>query len=139
MKIKIKIARSVFEWLFYDAFPNMEMMATARTKIHPHNEVEFWVNVIVQHVLLQLCKKFSKKENTGSKTVAFDLEIAEALTLYRFLQNYPDAGNHWIRFQIDKLTAELHQQLTSFQTVNTIFTEKSHATVFESEKFAFDP
>lgn len=116
--IKIKIPRSVWEWLYYQCFPDMKEMATAHSTLFPKTEIEYWTSKITEYVFRSVVKKFSKKESTASQTVTIVLEIAEGYCFYRFLHVFPIYENErWKVFQRQRIVDDLLNQLTTIRTV----------------------
>jgi len=112
MIITVTITRSVYEWLYYGVFEDVELMAEARINIYEKADVEYLTNIIVKYVLLQVCKKFSSKENTGSKRITFKLQEAEAICLFRFLYKYSIVENdYWKQVQRNGILNEIMKQL----------------------------
>lgn len=105
-----EINRQTVEWLCREVFPMMVQMNQARQNLYDSFDVEYWNSKIVGYVLNQVIKIFEKKLNTKSQFFTIKLEPAEAVTLYRFLFNFPIPSEYrWKIIQRQFIIDQLHK------------------------------
>lgn len=111
--MKVEISKQVGEWLLHECFPFMKDVGSSRVNIFSNqDDVEYWINKIVQYTLEQVETKLQKKMFTGAAFFKLKLEVAEGYTLYRFLFNYPIPEREiWKTSQRQFIVSELHRQM----------------------------
>lgn len=107
------INRQTIEWLYRECFPLMKQFNEARTKLYDNQEAEYWNSKIVGYVLEQVERIFAKKLLTKTQFFKINLEPAEAVTLYRFLFNYPIPHEYrWKIIQRQFIVEQLYKQMS---------------------------
>ncbi len=108
-----EINRQTVEWLYRECFPLMKQMNDARMQLYDNQEPEYWNSKIVGYVLDQVERIFVKKLLTKSQFFTIKLEPAEAVTLYRFLFNYPIPQEYrWKVIQRQFIIEQLYRQMS---------------------------
>ncbi len=106
------INRQTIEWIYRECFPVFKQFNDARTNLYDNKEAEYWNSKVVGYVLNQVENIFAKKLLTKGQFFKIILEPAEAVTLYRFLFNYPiDEKYRWKIIQRQFIVEQLYRQM----------------------------
>ena len=112
------VNRQAIEWIVRECFPLMKQMNEGRMRLYDNQEAEYWNSKIVGYVLDQVEKIFLKKLLTKSMFFKINLEPAEAVTLYRFLFNYPIPEEYrWKVIQRQFIIEQLYRQMNEPEKV----------------------